>query len=327
MEKTMDKAPRVSVIMNCMNSSKHLKEAIDSVMKQTYDDYEIIFWDNCSTDASPDIAKSYGDKLRYFRGESVVPLGAGRNLAIAKARGEFIAFLDCDDLWEPEKLARQVALFDTNPRVGLVTTDTVVFDGERVLRHVFQGAAPGRGMVFADLMLRQWISMSSAVLRREALEDLTESTAWDGGWFDESLNVCEEADVFYRIAHDWELDYVDAPLTWWRVHDSNTTFRKLDQFAVETRVILAKHKELYPGYAEDYPELVEALTRRADFQEALALWQHGKGAEARKVLASYGSSDRKMTALRFVSYLPKGFFAPLARIYFALPGLFTKKKQ
>ncbi|MDO5535928.1 MAG: glycosyltransferase [Desulfovibrionaceae bacterium] len=319
----MSDSPRVSVIMNCLNSSKHLREAIDSVMRQTFQDYEIIFWDNCSTDASPEIAKSYGEKVRYFRGETVVPLGAGRNLAIARARGEFIAFLDCDDLWEPEKLARQVALFDANPKVGLVTTDTAVFDGKRVLRRVFEGARPGRGMVFADLMLRQWISMSSAVLRRSALASLTGDGSWSGGWFDETLNVCEEADVFYRVAHDWELDYVDEPLTTWRVHGQNTTFRRFEQFAGEIRAILAKHERLYPGYAVEYAEVVSALRRRADFQEALALWQKGQGAEARRLVAPYGLGDRKMLAFRVLSYLPGSCFNMAAKVYFALPKIFA----
>ena len=104
----MSSQPRVSVIMNCYNSDEHLRSALDSVMKQTWTDYEVIFWDNCSTDTSPQIARSYGDRVRYFRGTEKVPLGAGRNLAIARARGEYIAFLDCDDLWEPDKLERQL---------------------------------------------------------------------------------------------------------------------------------------------------------------------------------------------------------------------------
>lgn len=321
----MSDSPRVSVIMNCLNSSKHLREAIDSVMRQTFQDFEIIFWDNCSTDASPDIARSYGPKLRYFRGTAIVPLGAGRNLAITQARGEFIAFLDCDDLWEPEKLARQVALFDASPRVGLVTTDTAIFDGTRTLRRVFATSRPGRGMVFADLMIRQWISMSSAVLRRAALASLTKDGGWCGGWFDESLNVCEEADVFYRVAHDWELDYVDAPLTWWRVHGQNTTFRKFAQFAAETRAILAKHERLYPGYEQEHADLVALLKRRADFQEAVALWQQGRGGEGRKLVAPYGLGDRKMLAFRVLSYLPCCCFNAAAKLYFALPKLFSSR--
>ena len=69
-------APAVSVIMNCLNSSRHLREALDSLMAQTFTDFEVIFWDNASTDASPAIAQSYGPQVRYFRGETIAPLGA-----------------------------------------------------------------------------------------------------------------------------------------------------------------------------------------------------------------------------------------------------------
>lgn len=70
-------------------------------MAQTFGDFEVIFWDNGSTDDSPAIAQSYGPKLRYFRGKTTVPLGAARNLALMRARGRYLAFLDCDDLWRP----------------------------------------------------------------------------------------------------------------------------------------------------------------------------------------------------------------------------------
>ena len=120
-------APVVSVIMNCLNSSRDLREAMDSVMAQTFTDFEIVFWDNGSTDESPAIARSYGEKVRYFRGETTVPLGAARNLALAQARGRYIAFLDCDDLWRPRKLELQTALLEADDRVGLVSTDTVSY--------------------------------------------------------------------------------------------------------------------------------------------------------------------------------------------------------
>ena len=321
----MSSQPRVSVIMNCYNSDEHLRSVLDSVMKQTWTDYEVIFWDNCSTDTSPQIARSYGDRVRYFRGTEKVPLGAGRNLAIARARGEYIAFLDCDDLWEPDKLERQVALFEANPRTGLVTTDTWVFDGTRKLRRFFEGARPARGMVFAELIRRQWISMSSAMVRRQALAGLTaDSDAWNGGWFDESLSMSEEADVFYRIAHDWELDYVDAPLTWWRVHGHNSTLRRFAEFSRETRYILAKHLQMYPDYAREHADLVALLQERADFEEAVALWQQGEGRKARGLLAPYGMKSRKIAAFRLLSYLPRQTFDVAARIYFGLPKLFSR---
>ena len=76
--------PKVTVIMNCYNSAEHLREAMDSVFRQSWPDWEIVFWDNCSTDDSAAIAQSYGEKVRYFLAEKTVPLGAARNLAIAK---------------------------------------------------------------------------------------------------------------------------------------------------------------------------------------------------------------------------------------------------
>ena len=318
-------APAVSVIMNCLNSSRDLREAMDSLMAQTFSDFEVVFWDNCSTDESPAIAQSYGEKVRYFRGESIVPLGEGRNLALAQARGRYLAFLDCDDLWKPTKLERQVALFEANPRVGLVCTDTEIFDGKRVLKRLFAETSPQRGMAFAALMQRQWISMSSAMVSREALtslsaEKISSGQGINGGWFDQSLNVCEEADVFYRIAHDWQLDHVDEPLTLWRVHGGNTTFRKFSQFADETLRILEKHRSLYPGYDLEYADIVELMTRRAGFQKAVALWREGHNSAARDIIRPWRNSGLKYRLFWFASYLPGIFFDIAARLYFALPA-------
>lgn len=322
-----DRAPRVSVIMNCLDSARDLEEALDSLAAQTFTDFEVVFWDNGSTDKSPLMAQGHAalhGRLRYFRGSETVPLGAARNLAIREARGELIAFLDCDDLWRPKKLARQVPLFD-DPDVGLVCTDTEMFDGRRVLQRVFANSAPGRGRVFGDLLRRQWISMSSAVLRRAALDAVAENGP-DGRprWFDENLNVCEEADVFYRVAHDWKLDYVDEPLTIWRVHGGNTTFRKFGQFADETLRILDKHRALYPGYDAEHPDLVLLLRQRAAFQKAVSLWREGKGAQARDVLRPWRDSSRKHRLFWLASYLPGVCFDAAARVYFAVPRLLRR---
>lgn len=318
-------APAVSVIMNCLNGQRHLNAALDSLMSQTFTDFEVVFWDNCSTDGSAAIAQSYGARVRYFRGGEVVPLGRGRNLALAQATGRYVAFLDCDDLWLPGKLEAQVALFEASPRVGLTCTDTEIFDGGQVRGRIFDTSRPARGMAFAELMRGQWISMSSAMLRREALTALSpEGTppgaGRNGGWFDESLNVCEEADVFYRVAHDWELDHVDAPLTRWRVHGGNTTFRKFGQFAEETLRILDKHRALYPGYDVEHADLVALLTRRASFQKAVALWREGRNAAARASIRPWRGDSLKYRLFWWATYLPGGCFDLAARLYFALPA-------
>lgn len=312
--------PKVSIIMNCLNAERYLPAALASVRAQTFTDYEIIFLDNASKDASPDIAHEFGPELRYFRNGETVPLGKARNQAIAQARGDYIAFLDCDDLWKPPKLARQVELLDSRPAVGLVCTDTEISDAKRGIRRLFSQTEPGRGMVFDDLMRRQWISMSSAMLRKAALDSIAEN----GLWFDEDLNLCEEADVFYRIAHDFECDYIDEPLTVWRVHGANTTFRKFGRFADETLAILAKHRRLYPGYDRDHAETISLVASRAAFQRAVALWRDGENRQARQIIAGHCGKGPKYRLFWWATWLPGSMFDTVARIYFSLPAWMRK---
>ena len=122
------KPPTVSIIMNCLNGERYLRQAIDSVFNQTYKDWEIIFWDNGSTDTSAEIAKSYGERVRYFRSKKTYPLGKARNLCMAKSEAEYIAFLDCDDIWLPQKLEKQIPLFEKDPEVALVFSDAIYFN-------------------------------------------------------------------------------------------------------------------------------------------------------------------------------------------------------
>lgn len=311
----------VTVIINCYNGSRTLPDAFECLRSQTWRDFEVVFFDNASTDSSGGLAAKSGLPLRYYSSSHTIPLGAARNEAISHAQGELVAFLDCDDLWAPEKLEKQVALFQRDPMVGLVSTDTEVRRGEKTLYRLFERSRPARGLVFDDLMLRQWVSMSSAMLSKAALD----SIAADGRkWFDERLQVCEEADVFYRIAHDWKLDYVPEALTVWRIHASNSTFASFAQFSRETRKILQKHMELYPDYQTEHREVIEALEKRADFQEAVALWREGQGAKARELLKPHALNSPKCRLFGLVTWLPGSLFPILARAYFGLPGFLKK---
>ena len=105
----MTEQPLVSVIMNCFNGEKYLREAIDSVLAQTYQNWELIFWDNQSTDRSAEIVKSYDDpRIYYFYASQHTLLYEARNYAIEDQNGEFLAFLDVDDWWESDKLSIQL---------------------------------------------------------------------------------------------------------------------------------------------------------------------------------------------------------------------------
>ena len=97
----MNNQAKISVIINCLNGQEFLNEAIESVLNQTYTNWEIVFLDNCSTDKSIEIVKNFNnDKIKIFKSDKYLVCGEARNLAISKATGEYIAFLDCDDIWK-----------------------------------------------------------------------------------------------------------------------------------------------------------------------------------------------------------------------------------
>ena len=321
----MSDAPTVSVILNAYNAARDLPRALESVFAQTMQDYEIIVYDNCSTDETRTVAMRYAKRIRLFTGDTHCPLGAARNRAIREARGRYIAFLDCDDLWRPTKLEKQLACFDRDPLVGLVTTDTLFVTDGRPRGRLFERTKPARGRVFALLLTRQWISMSSVVIRRSALDSLIAGEQkGEPKWFDEQFEVCEEADVFYRIAHDWALDYVDEPLTVWSVHGGNTSFRRFGAFASETLRILEKLRALYPDFTRDYGALDTLVRNRASFQRAVDLWRRGEAAEARELLSTLPATG-KNRLFTLCTYLPGSCFDMLAKLYFALPSWLHRK--
>jgi glycosyltransferase involved in cell wall biosynthesis len=128
--------------MNCQNGATYLRQALNSVFNQSFESYEVIFWDDASTDASAKIAKSYGKKLLYRRGSGGRPLGESRNWALAMAKGQYVAILDCDDVWHPNKLAHQVAYLEAHPSVGLLASDCDFIDARGKKQGRFFGRVP-----------------------------------------------------------------------------------------------------------------------------------------------------------------------------------------
>jgi len=261
-------APLVSVIMNGHNAAAFVRAAIESVLAQTYPHWEIIFWDNCSTDKTAAIVREHDDlRLRYFQASTFTPLGQARNLAIREARGEFLAFLDCDDIWLPRKLERQLPLFD-DPEVGLVYSDSVFFNANGDEKRAYDGVLPGRGRCFRQLLGRYFLSMETVVLRRRALEE-------QAVWFDPRFNMIEEADLFRRIAHDWKIDGVADVLARWRVHAGSWTFRHPELLRSESLVMLGRYQTLYPDFDSNYAREIAVLKDVIALSEARDAWLKG----------------------------------------------------
>ena len=154
--------------MNCYNGEKYLHEAIDSVYAQTYDNWEIIFWDNCSTDSSAKIAKSYDSKLKYYCGDDKIPLGAARNLAIEKTNGDLIAFLDVDDVWYPKKLSKQVSEFMNKDIVLNFTNAQYIYDdGSKY--NLYRSTKVFEADLFPRLLESNIICLASVMIQKRAM--------------------------------------------------------------------------------------------------------------------------------------------------------------
>jgi glycosyltransferase involved in cell wall biosynthesis len=210
-------APLVSVIINCHNGERFLTEAIDSVYSQTLKNWEIILFDNASTDSTSIIAGKYDEKLKYFRSGNKLPLGEARNVAIKKACGSYLAFLDSDDIWLQNKLKVQmneIAKYRTGRGVAVCYTDAMRIDceGKDLLRYS-QERTTFVGDVLAELMKDCFIAMSSAVIDRNICEEL--------GAFKEEQKFVEEWDLWLRAAKKYDFVASTDVLTKIRFHSGN----------------------------------------------------------------------------------------------------------
>lgn len=306
-----DPTPAVSVIMNCLNGEKYLREAIDSVFAQTYEDWELIFWeDKDSTDSSGKIAKSYGNKLRHFKADEKLPLYGARNRAIEKAHGKYIAILDCDDIWLPSKLEKQIPILEKQSNVGLVYSDCIVFNEKGKKKRFFNIVRPERGMVFQKLLLSNFINTQTAVIRRSALESL-------GTFFDGRLHMSGDYDAYLRISHDWILDYVDEPLAGYRVHGSSMTTKDGRRLlANEIGLTMENLKKDIPDFRHRYTEGYNFLERRKNVQLGLLDWESGDKKLARQRVKRHARSSFAHMALYFLMLFPyKYVFNTFFRVY------------
>jgi glycosyltransferase involved in cell wall biosynthesis len=204
--------PRVSVLIPTYNCARFLGRAIDSALAQTYKDYEIIVVDDGSTDDTRDVVAQYGSKVLYFFQHNQ-GLSPARNLTLSKASGEFIAYLDADDMWYPQKLERQVAFLDTHPECGLVHSEVSVIDeADKVIHcrfnHETQRPVP-QAYCIMDLLRRCHIQILTVVERRDCLDRV--------GNFDGRLFVAQDYLHWITVAmHGMAIGYLDEPLGMYR---------------------------------------------------------------------------------------------------------------
>lgn len=236
--------PKVSIIMNCFNGERYLNEAIDSVIKQTYPHWELIFWDNCSTDDSAKIFNAYDDeRLKYICSDTFTSLGQARANAWAYVTGEYVAVLDVDDVWMPQKLASQLPLFN-DPEVGLVISDTFWFNDQKQ-RRLYAKGYPKEGYVFPDLLANYFVSLQTLVCRKAFVDRLAIPS------FVPEFSMIADFDLVMRLSRISKLALVKEPLAKWRIHGDNLTCSLSGAFYSEKCRWLKKYEDelnFFTGY-------------------------------------------------------------------------------
>jgi glycosyltransferase involved in cell wall biosynthesis len=193
----------VSVIIPTYNRSGLLKSAIDSVLSQSFGDFELIIVDDGSTDDTLALVRSYGGSLAYIKQANHGP-SAARNRGIKASRGDLIAFLDSDDRWHPEKLLLQVEAMEGEPGYLISHTNEVWYRNGELLRQKKQHKKLS-GYIFERSLSMCMVSMSTVIARRELFDHI--------GYFDEALPCCEDYDFWLRASRRYPFLLVDESLT------------------------------------------------------------------------------------------------------------------
>ncbi|MCX6357533.1 MAG: glycosyltransferase [Candidatus Aureabacteria bacterium] len=224
----MKSSPSVSVIIAAYNCALYIPAAIRSVRAQTYRDFEIIVIDDGSTDGTPEAVRQFPG-IQYLRQENSGP-AAARNRGIASSDADYIAFLDSDDLWKRDKLALQMELLERDPSLAFVYSDVEFFQDDFVFpRKKAKRIVVDPPDAFADLLFSNHIITSSVIAHRSCLKRT--------GLFDESLRMCEDWDLWLRLARRYPMGHVPRVLTGYRFHGANTIKNARLLYEYEERVL------------------------------------------------------------------------------------------
>ena len=223
------------MIIPCYNAQNTISKTLDSVLSQTYDMFKIYVVNDGSTDDTIDILNQY--KKRYPEKIHIISQqnhgqASARNAGIQISKEEYIAFIDSDDLWHPEKLAGQTALFQKDKTIGMCYTPGILIDEHDKETGIIPVNPLYQDRCFQHLIHSNNIVASSVMVKKSVLEHV--------GLFDTRLGACENWDLWLRIVQAFSVSYLDKPLTYYRIHSSNMS-QNSDKMYENRKKVLEKH--------------------------------------------------------------------------------------
>lgn len=222
----MQYEPSFSIIINCYNSEKFIKETIESVLRQSYIHFEVIVWDNVSTDKTLEIVSKFLDpRVNIFIAKTHTSLGKARNMAISKAKKEYLAFIDSDDLWEPNKLAvyAEKLVESKHGSIVLFSNSFLIDSDSNRIGKIYTGKKPGTTK--RQLLLNYNLSLETLVVPRDIVE--TNSITFG------DYNIIEEFDFVLQLSKFCDITYIDGIYSSWRIHDNQLSQTKELDYPIE----------------------------------------------------------------------------------------------
>lgn len=220
------KEPLVSILMNCYNGESFIKESIQSVLDQKYNNWELVIWDNKSTDNSAKIIKSFQNldkRIKYYLSPTHENLGVGRANAWPYLNGKYLVVLDTDDLFKPDKLTEQVKSLE-NLDYGISISNTEFFKkNKKFLLYKFP---PPINKGVSKLIEKYYISLESVMISLEKTKQFNLS-------FDKNFSHIADFDLIIRLCNKVKITYVDKVLSSWRVHENSQTWLQQEKFYIE----------------------------------------------------------------------------------------------
>lgn len=240
---------KVTVIIPTYNREDFIKGAIESVLSQTFTDFELLILDDASTDNTEEVVKLFSDvRIKYIHHLANLGIAKNRNYGLSVAQGEYIAMLDSDDLWiSIDKLEKQVEFMDLNKDYGVTGTFCKNIDDRKanwffnikeILSHLFLEST--NFWMRANFLIRNQIYQSSALIRKASIDDV--------GGYDESLPIWEDYDLWLRIGTKYKVRNIPEFLTGYRIHKQNISSEDKMKGIHASIQILRKHKNKYPNY-------------------------------------------------------------------------------
>ncbi|KLU63989.1 MULTISPECIES: glycosyltransferase [Desulfosporosinus] len=228
--------PLVSVVIPTYNHARYITQAVESALKQTYQNVEILVVDDGSTDNTAEVIKPYLTQVHYIYKENGGTSSA-LNYGIEQAAGKYVCWLSADDMFEPEKTAKQVLLLESDPSLGFCYTSFMIIDALGNITHLIRSfyTANTHDMVLR-LMDACFINGSTVMMRKSALEKT--------GGFDETLPTAHDYDMWFRLLRNGPCGFIDEQLLKYRWHGENMSLYGVN---CDARV-KAKAKELFPEW-------------------------------------------------------------------------------